>query len=81
MYPLNGCVPISQDTCRAADQQIVTVRREAGLGLPDDGSSYVTPTHVCVPTYPAYLKPTYRPTYRPTLRRTLRTFEGASGSS
>lgn len=74
VYPLDGVVPVSQAPGQAADQQIVIVRHETRLALPDDGSSYVTPTHVCIPTYPAYLEPTYPPTYRERRLRTLPTF-------
>lgn len=84
VYPFDCVVPVSQDTLNAAHQQIVVVRREAGLGLLDGSSICVT--HDGIPTYPAYLEPTYRPTYPaypaypayrlrlflvPTLRRTL----------
>jgi hypothetical protein len=69
-------VPVSS-VCQDGDQQIVVVGQEAA-GI----SAYygcVRTHYLCVPTYPAYPKPTYLstyPTYPPTyrlgfLRRTL----------
>ena len=69
-------MPIYSPHGQAADQEIVIVCDHARFALPDDGSPYVTPTHVCIPTYPAYLEPTYLgiPTYLARRLRTLPTF-------
>lgn len=82
MQPFDCIVP-GHPGGQEADQEIVVIFQEAGLVTPDDGC--VCADYLGVPTYLAYLWPTYPTTYRPTYRLGLRTLRRTlwrtSGSS